>query len=156
MKKTTIGILLKIAIIMLGITGLLCCLMMGRILEYILPGFSGTTHSIWLYSLYFCALPCFVSLAPAWIISTNIAKKRAFSPENATFTKHIGYLMAGETLLVALTNTLMLVTGRSYFALFLSFSLIIAIFLAVSICAFVLSSLLENASVLQNQSDYTI
>ena len=156
MSKKTIEISIKVAIVLLGITGLLCCVMMWRILEYMLPGFSPITHKLWLYSLYICAIPCFASLVPAWLIAGNIGKNKSFCIENATYTKAIGFFMLADTVLVTITNTLLFAIGRSFFALFISFSLIIALFLAVSICAVALSSLLENAAVLQNQSDYTI
>ena len=156
MNKRTIGILIKAAIVLLGISGLICCIVMRRILDYILPGFSLITHNMWLCSLYICAVPCFVALVPAWSIAGNIQKNKSFCKENAKNTKIIGCLMATDTVLVVITNTLLFAAGRSFFALFISFSLIIAIFLAISICAFALSSLLENATVLQDQSDYTI
>ena len=156
MSKKAIDISIKAIIILLGITGLLCCILMKRILDYMLPGFSPMTHRLWLYALYLCALPCFASLVPAWMIAGNIGNNKSFCIENALYTKAIGVLMLADTALVLITNTLLFLIGRSFFALFISFSLIISLFLAVSICAIALSSLLENAAVLQNQSDYTI
>ena len=156
MKKKTIGVLIKVAIILLALSGLLCCVLMRRILDYILPGFSPLTHRMWLTALYICAVPCFAALVPAWLIAGNIGNNKSFCKENAVYTKWTGIFMAADTALVAVSDTVLFALGRSFFSLFVSFSLIIAIFLAVSICAFALSSLLENASVLQNQYDYTI
>ncbi|MBR2278593.1 MAG: DUF2975 domain-containing protein [Eubacterium sp.] len=156
MTKKTIGTLIKTAIVLLGIAGFICCLLMPRILDYILPGFSPYTHKVWLYALYICAAPCFAALFPAWRIAGNIADNKSFCKENAKHTKVIGILMAADTALVLITDTLLFAIGRSFLALFISFSLIIAIFLAASVCAFALSSLLDNAAVLQDQSDYTI
>ena len=156
MSKKTIGILIKCSIIILGLSGLLCCVMMQRILDYMLPGFSAMTHRMWLLALYVCALPCFGALVPAWMIAGNIAGKKSFCKENAVYAKAVGILMAIETALVVVSNTVLFLMGRSFFALFVSFSLIVAIFLALSICAFALASLLDNATVLQNQYDYTI
>ncbi|MBQ9517556.1 MAG: DUF2975 domain-containing protein [Eubacterium sp.] len=156
MTKKTIGILIKTAIVLLGIAGFICCVLMPRILDYILPGFSPITHNMWLYSLYVCAAPCFAALFPAWKIAGNVQNNKSFCKENAVHSRVLGTLMAINTALVLVTDTLLFVLGRSFLALFISFSLIIAIFLAVSICAFALSSLLDNAAVLQDQSDYTI
>jgi len=156
MKKKTIGILIKIAIILLALSGLLCLVMMRRILDYMLPGFSGMTHRMWLMALYTCAIPCFAALVPAWLIAGNIGTNKSFCKENAHYTKWVGILMSVDTVLIAAANAGLFVLGRSFFALFISFSLIIAIFLSISICAFALSSLLDNATVLQNQSDFTI
>lgn len=156
MTKRTIGITIKAAIVLLGVAGFICCVLMPRILDYILPGFSPITHNMWLYALYICAAPCFAALFPAWKIAGCIAQNKSFCIENAKHSKAIGSLMAIDTVLVLVTDTLLFVLGRSFLALFISFSLIIAIFLAASICAFALSSLLENAAILQDQSDYTI
>ena len=156
MNKKTIGILIKIIIVLLALSGLLCCVLMRRILDYVLPGFSPMTHRMWLMALYFCAVPCFAALVPAWLIAGNIGENKSFCKENADYTKAIGIITAIETVMIVVFNAVLFIIGRSFFALFASFSLIIAIFLAVSVCAFALSSLLENATALQNQSDYTI
>ncbi len=156
MDKPTISKIIKFAILMLGLTGLLCCTLMPRILDYILPGFSPVTHRMWLYALYICAVPCFASLVPAWLVAGNIGRDKSFCPENAKHTKIIGFLMAADTVLTLLTDCILFALGRSFLSLFLSFSLIIAILCSVSVCALALSYLLGNAAVLQNQSDYTI
>ena len=156
MTKRKIGILIKASIVLLGVAGFICCLLMQRILDYVLPGFSPITHNMWLYALYVCAAPCFAALYPSWKIAGNIQNNKSFCRENARHSKVLGYLMAIDTVLVVVTNTLLFAIGRSFLALFISFSLIIAIFLAASICAFALSSLIDNAAVLQDQSDYTI
>ena len=156
MNKKLIDILLKVTIIILFLSGLICCFAMKRILNYILPGFSPMTHRMWLVALYVCALPCFASLIPAWLIAGNIGANRSFCNENALYIKAIGVLMAINTVIIAVADAVLYIIGRSFFALFISFSLIIAIFLAISVCAFALSSLINNAAVLQDQSDYTI
>ena len=156
MSKKLIDILIKVTILILFLSGLICCIAMKRILNYILPGFSPMTHRIWLVALYICALPCFASLIPAWLIAGNIGANRSFCNENALYIKAIGVLMAINTVIIAVADAVLYIIGRSFFALFISFSLIIAIFLAISVCAFALSSLINNAAVLQDQSDYTI
>ena len=156
MTKKTIGILLKVVIILLALSGLMCCVMMQRILNYILPGFSPMTHRTWLMALYVCALPCFASLVPAWLIAGNIANNKSFCKENANYTRLIGIFMAADTILAAAADAILFICGMSFFHLFAAFILIIAILLAISICAFALSSLLDNAAVLQDQSDFTI
>ena len=156
MSKKLIDVLIKCAIIILFVSGLICCFAMKKILNYVLPGFSPMTHRMWLVALYICALPCFGSLIPAWMIAGNIGANRSFCNENSIYLKAIGILMAIDTALIAVSDAVLFVIGRSFFALFISFSLIIAIFLAISISAFALSSLIKNAAVLQDQSDYTI
>ncbi len=156
MSKRLIDVLIKVTIIILFLSGLICCFEMRRILSYILPGFSPMTHRMWLVAMYICALPCFASLIPAWLIAGNIGQNRSFCNENALYIKAIGILMAIDTALVAISDAALFVIGRSFFALLISFSLIISIFLAISICAFALSSMIKNAAVLQDQSDYTI
>ena len=156
MSKKLIGILIKVTILILFLSGLVCCFEMKKILNYILPGYSPMTHRMWLVALYVCALPCFASLIPAWLTAGSIAANRSFCNENALYLRAIAILMAIDTALIAVADAVLFVIGRSFFALFISFSLIIAIFLAVSICAFALSSLIKNAAVLQDQSDFTI
>ena len=156
MSKKLIAVLIKVTILILFLSGLICCFAMKKILNYILPGYSPMTHRMWLVALYVCAMPCFTSLIPAWLTATNIGINRSFCNENAVYLKSIGVLMAIDTVLITAADAVLFILGRSFFALFISFSLIIAIFLAISICAFALSSLIKNAAVLQDQSDYTI
>ncbi len=156
MNKKTISVLIKLMIIILGITGIACCLMMPRILDYILPGFSKRTHTYWLIFLITTAVPCFFSLFPAWKISDNIGNDSAFCNDNAKYMKYIGVFMLFDTVLILLSNIIFYCTGLSFTAFFIAFFLIFAIFFALSSCSFALSSLLKNASDLQEQSDLTI
>ena len=142
--------------ILLAVTGIACCWMMRRILDYLLPGFSNATHTYWLYFFYVCAIPCFCALVPAWRIADNIGKRKAFCKENAKYMKHIGIMMAFDTAVIFVMNLAFFLAGLSFKAFFISFFLVFAIFFAITVCALALSSLLENASDLQNQSDFTI
>lgn len=156
MSKKAISISVKIMIILLAVTGIICCFMMSRITEYLLPGFSGTTHYYWLVFLIICALPCFCALIPAWIISSNIRDGKSFCMSNAKNMKIIGIFMAIDTGLIFVMNIVFYLIKLSFPALFVAFFLIFAIFFALSTCSFALSSLIANASELQEQSDLTI
>lgn len=156
MDKKTIAVLIKVMIFMLGITGIACCLMMPRILDYILPGFSKKTHTYWLIFLITAAVPCFFSLFPAWKIADNIGNGSAFCNNNSKYMKYIGIFMLFDTALILISNIMFYFMGLSFTAFFIAFFLIFAIFFAISSCSFALSSLLKNASDLQEQSDLTI
>ena len=156
MTKKTISISIKATLILLCATGIACLVMMPRILDYLLPGWSPATHRYWLYSIYLCAVPCFLTLAPAWLISGNIGHNNSFCVQNKTLMKAIGILMGIDTVIFLLTNTVLYIAGRSFTAFFIACFLINAIFFALTVCALALSSLLSNANELQEQSDYTI
>ncbi len=70
--------------------------------------------------------------------------------------KWIGYFMLSDTAIIFIMNIVLFCLGRAFPALFIAFFLIIAIFFAMTVCAFALSSLLKNATELQEQSDFTI
>ena len=156
MNKKTISYSIKAMIILLMLTGASCLAGMKRIVDYLLPGFSRVTHTYWIIFFIICAIPCFISLIPAWKISTNIGNSKAFCIENAKHMHLIGILTAIDTVIIFIMNTAFYVIGRSFFVFFVSFFLIFAIFFALSVCSFALSSLLHNASELQYQSDFTI
>ena len=156
MSKKTISYSIKAMIILLTLTGACFLSGIGRIVDYLLPGFSRTTHTYWIIFFIICSVPCFLSLIPAWRVSTNIGNNKAFCMENAGYMKAIGILMGIDTAFVFIMNTSLFIMGRSFFAFFLSFFLIFAIFFALSICSFALCALLNNASELQHQSDFTI
>ncbi|MBQ9227978.1 MAG: DUF2975 domain-containing protein [Eubacterium sp.] len=156
MTKQTVTILIRVMLILLAVTGLVCLLMMHRIVEYLLPGFSVRTHSYWLYAIYACAFPCFMALLPAWRIAGNIRRNRSFTLSTAKSMRAIGWLMVCDTVLVLITNTVLYAIGRSFFAFFIAVFLIVACFFAAAVCAFSCSYLLRNATSLQEQSDFTI
>ncbi|MFR5876998.1 MAG: DUF2975 domain-containing protein [Eubacterium sp.] len=156
MSKKSISISVKSMIVLLVLTGIACCIMMNRIINYILPGFSGTTHYCWLIFIITCAVPCFCALIPAWIISSNIRDGKSFCLSNVKHMKEIGILMTIDTILVFVMNIVFYILKMSFPALFVAFFLIFAIFFSISVCAFALSSLIRNASELQDQSDLTI
>jgi hypothetical protein len=156
MNKKVISVCVKSIIVLLCVTGIACCIMMNRIIDYLLPGFSAATHYYWLLFLIFCAAPCFIALVPAWLISSNIGKGKAFCKQNATYMKAIAVLMAIDSIIIFAMNIIFYAIGMSFFAFFIAFFLIFAIFFALSTCSFALSSLLNNASELQEQSDLTI
>lgn len=156
MSKRTISVMMKIMMIFIALTGAVCLIMMRRILDYLLPGYSLITHNFWLYALYGCAVPCYIALYPAWRIAGNIGKNHSFCKENARYMTFLGILMLLVTVMLFSTNLVYFLMGRSFMAFFFAFFFIIALFFAVTVCAFSLSSLLDNASELQNQSDFTI
>ena len=156
MTKKAISVSIKAMLILLCATGIACLVMMPRILDYLLPGWSPTTHRYWLYSIYLCSVPCFLSLLPAWLISNNIGKNRSFCNENSVLMKCIGIFMSVDTAAFLIINIALYALGRSFTAFFIAFFLINAVFFALAVCALSLSSLLSNASELQDQSDFTI
>lgn len=156
MSKKTISQCMKAAILLLGVTGIICCAMMGRIIDYMLPGFSPMTHRLWLYVLYLCAVPCFLSLVPAWLTAGNIGKNHSFCLQNAKYMKLIGCLTLFVAAALGIGNIIYYCIGRSFFAFFLACFLPVAVFGTAAVCAFALSALLKNATELQDQSDWTI
>lgn len=156
MDKKTVEKLLKMMIAALGLTGIICCILMPNIIMYIFPGWSAPTLRLWLGILYCAALPCFAALIPSWRIAGSIGKGKSFSEENVKSTRIIGILTAAETAFLFAANILTFAIGRSFPAFFAAFYLVIALFFAVCTVSFSISALLKNAVVLQDQSDYTI
>lgn len=156
MNKKTITVLLKTMIAVLGVLGVVCCFNMPSIVDYIFPGWSPFTQRLWLGIFWVSALPCFVMLIPAWRIAGNIGKNQSFCRANVRHTRLLGVLAAVNTGNLALANLITMANGRSFFAFFLSFFFIVAVFFALSVCAFSFSYLLGNAVTLQEQSDFTI
>lgn len=156
MSKKKISTIIKIMVILLALTGMCCCIMMPRITEYLLPGFSTSTHCYWLVFIYLAAIPCFAALIPAWLISNKISKNNAFCKSNARYMLIIARLMAVDSALIFCANIAFYAMGLSFFAFFVAMFLIFAIFFAISSCAYALSSLIDNATDLQEQSDLTI
>jgi uncharacterized membrane protein YuzA (DUF378 family) len=156
MSKSTISIMVKIMIIALAITGGICCYLMFDIVGYLFPGFSYKSHLIWTIFVEIAAIPCFLSLIPAWLISNNIRDNYAFCYSNVKLMKIIGIFMGIDSLIILLCNIIFYAIGISFYFMFIGFFLIFAIFFALSVCAFALSSLIGNATQLQVENDLTI
>lgn len=106
--------------------------------------------------IWLSAIPCYVVLALAMKIATNIGKGRSFSESNAISLKHISTLAAVDAAYIFGGMLALLFMGSADAMLILVALVIVFAGFAVTIAAAALSHLVMKAADLQAQSDLTI
>ena len=110
----------------------------------------------WLIFIWVTAIPCYIAIIFAWRIATNIGADQSFSLSNAKLLKWISILAAGDAAFFFIGNIVFLILNMNHPSIILFSSIIVFAGVAISVASAALSHLVMKASVLQNQSDWTI
>lgn len=110
----------------------------------------------WLIFIWVTGIPCYIAIVFAWRIATNIGADQSFSLSNAKLLKWIAILAAGDAAFFFIGNIIFLFLNMSHPGIVLISFIIVFAGVAISIASAALSHLVMKASVLQDQSDWTI
>lgn len=159
MQQTTLSKWLKFILIGVALCGLV-------IYAVVFPalGQSIITHNEdfsycfwpWLIFIWVTGIPCYIAIILAWKIATNIGADQSFSLSNAKFLKWISILAVGDAAFFFVGNIVFLILNMSHPSIILFSSIIVFAGVAISVASAALSHLVMKASILQNQSDWTI
>lgn len=160
MKQTSLAKWLKFIIFGIGICGLI---VYALVLPAFGQSFADSYHGEfdncywpWLIFLWATGIPCFIALIFAWKIAGNIGADKSFSSANAKLLKWISLLAAGDAAFFFMGNIVYLLLDMNHPGIVL-FSLIIEfIGIAIAVASAALSHLVQKATTLQEQSDWTI
>ena len=110
----------------------------------------------WLIFIWISGIPCFLVLYYAWRISTNIGNNLSFTDQNASLLKSISILSALDAGFFFVGNIVLLLLNMSHPSVVIVSFVIVFVGIAVSVASAVLSHLVQKATALQEQSDWTI
>ena len=110
----------------------------------------------WLIFIWISGIPCFLVLYYAWRISTNIGNNLSFTDQNASLLKSISVLSALDAGFFFVGNIVLLLLNMSHPSVVIVSFVIVFVGVAVSVASAVLSHLVQKATALQEQSDWTI
>ncbi len=159
MKQKALATWLKIILVGIGICGLIVYFGVfptcGEVLGYDYPEFSYRFWP-WLIFLWVSGIPCYMALVLGWKIAGNIGRDQSFSNANAKYLKWIAWLAAGDGIYFFIGNIALLFANMSHPGVALFSILVLFVGVAVAVASAVLSYLVQKATALQEQSDYTI
>lgn len=150
---------LKLILVGVAICGLVVYIfvvpMYGLRLRSLYPEFSNRFWP-WAIFIWVSGIPCFTILGYAWKIATNIGNDQSFTNQNASSLKTISILSASDAAFFFVGNIVLLIMNMSHPGVLLASLVIVFVGVAVAVAAAALSHLVKNATVLQEQSDWTI
>ena len=159
MEQKTLSKWLKCILIGVGICGLIMYAtvipVFGLDLRTMYPEFSDRFWP-WLIFIWVSGIPCFSVLVLAWKIAGNIGRDQSFTEQNARLLKWISGLSAGDAGFIFAGNILLFLLNMSHPSIVLASLVIVFVGVAVAVTSAVLSYLVKKASVLQEESDWTI
>lgn len=159
MKQKNLAILMKVAIIMLGVVGLVCfgdiIPIFGKDLADKYPEFS---YCFWPWCIFLelLIIPYYLVLVMGWIVSGNIAKDKSFSYVNANKIKSASIICLTATIYFFVGNVLLALLSMSHPGILLLSFICDFVGIALSVGFGLLSHLIYNAAKLQEQNDLTI
>ena len=159
MKHQKLSVRLKLAVIVLGLFGLL---IYGAVLPCFGMSIVGNAPEMsyrfwpWMTLFLMTAVPCYMALIYGWKIATDIGADRSFSRENAMRMRHISQLAYGDVVLFLCGNLLLFFWGMSHPGVLLLSLLPDLLGIAVAVCASALSHLIDRSAELQQDADLTI
>lgn len=159
MKQITLSKWLKFIIIGVGICGLAIYTMVFPMLgKEIIAKNEEFRYCFWpwLSFIWVTGIPCYIALIFSWRIATNIGADQSFSLSNAKLLKLISIFATGDTAFFFVGNVVFLILNMSHPGIILFSSIIFFAGVAISVASAALSHLVMKASILQNQSDWTI
>lgn len=159
MSQSSLSKWLKIIIIAMALGGLF---IYGQVVPFwgimmilAYPEFSNC-HYPWLIMLWLTGIPCYAVLFFSWKIAGNIGKNRAFTYENGKLFKRIAIAAAGDSIFFFVMNVIYLFLNINHPSIVI-FSVVIGLVGgAIYVVCSGLSTLVNNAAALQEQSDLTI
>ncbi len=103
-----------------------------------------------------CAVPFYLALYAAYLISKDIGRDKSFSTENSLRLKRIGIYAMVESMLVFIILVSLLMMNILNPILIMILILLILTVIAISVICFALSHLVLKAVKLQEENDLTI
>lgn len=159
MEQKTLSKWLKLILVGVAICGLIVYVavipMYGLSLRSLYPEFSNRFWP-WLFFIWVSGIPCFMVLYYSWRISTNIGNDQSFTEENASLLKSISVLSALDAGFFFIGNIVLLFLNMSHPGVVLASFVIVFVGVAIVVVSAVLSHLVKKATILQEQSDWTI
>ena len=158
MKEKTLCTLTRIAIVIIGICGLLSCFLWiplsigGGTLQN-LPWQSSDFLVQYIFH-WIVSLPCFVLLFFAWKIASSMNNGKLFSKKNALYVSYASIILVIDIIFFLIGNVVFALLGWSNW---LALHILVAVIgLVVSVFMYILSKYLIRAAVLQEESDFTV
>ena len=158
MNEKLLSALTRIAILIIGICGLLSCFLwipisMGNGTLQNLPWKSSSFLIQYVFH-WIVSLPCFVLLFFAWRIASNMNNGRLFLEKNALYVSYAFMILVIDIIVFLIGNIVFAILGWSNWIVL---HILIAVTgLVVSIFMYILSKYLIRAAILQEECDLTV
>lgn len=163
MKNSILSILLRFAIVIIGLCGVaVCALWYPFTISVSVTG--GVTAELTLQqniefwtqlSFYWlCSIPCFIVLIFFWQVTSYIARDKAFSQQTAKALNRSAVLLFADIVLFLIGNIVFLALQWNWLAVAYFFIAIIGVVIATVLL--VLAQYVSKASVMKEEYDETI
>lgn len=110
----------------------------------------------WLIFIWGVGIPCYIVLAFAWKIATNIGSGNAFSFDNARLFGYIYAVTITDIIIFDIINIAFIVMNMSHPGIFIISLGVSFAGIAFAVCAKVLAAMCENAAQLKEENELTI
>lgn len=158
MNEKLLSALARIAILIIGICGLLSCFLWipisianGTLQN---PPWKSSSFLIPYIFHWIVSLPCFLLLFFAWRIASNMNNGKFFLEKNAMYVSYAAIILVIDIIVFLIGNIIFATLGWSNWIVL--HILIAVIGLVVSIFMYILSKYLISAAILQEESDFTV
>lgn len=159
MEQKNLSVLMKIAVILMGIVGIVCYAdiipIMGKDIAVKNPEFAFCFWP-WLIFLELTAISFYTILVLGWLVSSEIGKDRSFSVKNSKMIKAASIITMITSVYFFAGNVLLFFAGMSHPGVLLASIVIVFIGFAFGVGFAMLSHLIMKAAKLQEQNDLTI
>ena len=159
MSQMQLAKLLKTIIIGLLLCGIFVCLflipLMGNSFVKHYPEYISWFWP-WIILIYIVIAPCFWVLFKVWGIALSIAQDKSFTKQNSLVLKQISYIALIDSLFFLVVNTIYFLLNMSHVSLILVAFFVSFIGIAFSVVSASLSHLVNKASDIREENEYTI
>lgn len=159
MKQKTLAVLMKIAVVLMGVVGVVCFAdlipVMGKDIVLKYPEFD-YFYLPWLIFLEILAIPYFFVMVLGWLVASEISKDNSFSFVNAKRIKMAAIATMSASIYFFAGNIVLALASLSHPGVLLASFIVDFIGVAFSIGFAMLSHLILKAAELQKQNDLTI
>ena len=158
MSEKRLSVLIRFAIVLSCICGLLSCLFWIPISVGVtsLRNIPWKSVEFWMQYIFhwMVSLPCFWLLVLAWKVSVSMNKDKLFLEKNSVYVRNASLILTVDIIVFLIGNILFALIGWNSWlilqGLFAVTGLVICIFM------YVLSKYLSQAAILQEESDLTV
>lgn len=156
MSAKSLCLTVRIAVMAIALCGIVLCGFVLPMRGTQIADFRGVGNWIWICFLWISALPCFIILIFAWLVSNAIGCEQVFTPRVAEWVKNASVLLLADAGFFFAGNIVLALMGIHRPVLLL-LAMIIDIFgVSLALLAAVLSRFIMKAAVLQDESEGTI
>ena len=159
MNKSKLSEIYKIIVAVMAMLGIIIYFYafptVGKSIVNAYPEFS-QRYLPWLVFIWITGIPCYAVLSYVWKIADSVGKNKAFVKENAVRFKRISQLAFLDSVFLTFGNLVLLFMNMNHPSVLILSLGISFIGIAISVTAYGLSYLTQNAAELQEQSDLTI